>query len=87
LTQLTRRWALMSEIRKRSIHLYGHKTSVTLEDEFWGALQAISEANGKPVSHTINAIDRNRPDGLNLSSAIRLFVLRHFRNAPLPPAP
>jgi predicted DNA-binding ribbon-helix-helix protein len=69
----------MSALRKRSIHLRGQKTSVSLEDEFWDALKEISAAKGERVPDTINAIDQSRPDRLNLSSAIRLFVLRHFR--------
>jgi predicted DNA-binding ribbon-helix-helix protein len=71
----------MSVIRKRSIYLHSHKTSVTLEDEFWDALQKISAANDERLPETIKAIDKSRPDGLNLSAAIRLFVLRYFRNA------
>ena len=77
----------MSGIRKRSIHLRGQKTSVSLVDEFWSALQEISAAKGERLPDTIKAIDQNRPDGLNLSSAIRLFVLRYFRNAAPPSAP
>jgi predicted DNA-binding ribbon-helix-helix protein len=71
----------MTAIRKRSIHLRGQKTSVSLEDEFWGALQEISVAKGERLPDTINTIDQSRPDGLNLSSAVRLFVLRYFRHA------
>ena len=69
----------MSRIRKRSIHLRGQKTSVTLEDEFWSAFHEIAEARSERVVDLIDAIDRQRPQGINLSSAIRLFVLRHFR--------
>jgi predicted DNA-binding ribbon-helix-helix protein len=71
----------MSEVRKRSIHLHGQKTSVTLEDEFWRALKDIAAAREERMPDLINAIESQRPPGLNLSSAIRLFVLRHFRNA------
>jgi predicted DNA-binding ribbon-helix-helix protein len=78
---------MMSGVRKRSIYFRGQKTSVSLEDEFWSALHEISAANGERVPDTLKAIDRGRPDGLNLSSAIRLFVLRHFRNATSPPTP
>ena len=70
---------MKSTIRKRSIHLRGQKTSVSLEDEFWDALQEISAANGERLPDTIKAINQSRPGGLNLSSAIRLFVLRYFR--------
>jgi predicted DNA-binding ribbon-helix-helix protein len=77
----------MSEIRKRSIHLYGQKTSVTLEDEFWSALKEIAAKRNERVTDLIAAIESERLQGVNLSSAIRLFVLRHFRNAASPPAP
>jgi len=66
-------------MRKRSIHLRGQKTSVTLEDEFWNAFHEIAKARNERAVDLINAIDRERPRGVNLSSAIRLFVLRYFR--------
>jgi predicted DNA-binding ribbon-helix-helix protein len=71
----------MSDIRKRSIHLHGQKTSISLEDEFWIAFRKIAVARNEPVPALINAIDRQRPEGTNLSSAIRLFVLRFYKNA------
>jgi predicted DNA-binding ribbon-helix-helix protein len=77
----------MSEVRKRSIHLHGQKTSITLEDEFWLALKDIAVARNKRTPDLINGIESQRPPGVNLSSAIRLFVLRHCRNAASPPAP
>jgi predicted DNA-binding ribbon-helix-helix protein len=69
----------MSRISKRSVHLRGQKTSVSLEDEFWSAFHEIAAARNERVSDLINAIDQSRPDGLNLSSAVRLFVLRCYR--------
>jgi predicted DNA-binding ribbon-helix-helix protein len=69
----------VSRVRKRSIHLRGQKTSVSLEDEFWSAFHEIAVARSERVVDLINAIDRERPSGVNLSSAIRLFVLRYFR--------
>ena len=66
-------------MRKRSIHLRGQKTSVSLEDEFWSAFHEIAKARDERAVDLINAIDRQRPQGVNLSSAIRLFVLRYFR--------
>jgi predicted DNA-binding ribbon-helix-helix protein len=69
----------MSIVRKRSIHLRGEKTSISLEDEFWSAFQEIAALRNERIPDLINAIDRERPRGVNLSSAIRLFVLRHFR--------
>jgi predicted DNA-binding ribbon-helix-helix protein len=66
-------------MRKRSIYLRGQKTSVSLEDQFWSAFHEIAAARNERVVDLINAIDRERPSGVNLSSAIRLFVLRTFR--------
>jgi predicted DNA-binding ribbon-helix-helix protein len=77
----------MSDIRKRSIHLRGQKTSVTLEDEFWSALKQIAALRKERVTDLIAAIENERLRGVNLSSAIRLFVLRHFRKAAPPSAP
>jgi predicted DNA-binding ribbon-helix-helix protein len=65
-------------IRKHSIMLNGHKTSVSLEDAFWGSLCAIAVGQKRPVSKIINEIDAGRGPYANLSSAIRLYVLSHF---------
>jgi predicted DNA-binding ribbon-helix-helix protein len=67
------------KINSDPIYVHGQKTSVSLEDEFWDALQEISAAKGERLPDTIKAINQSRPDGLDLSSAIRLFVLRYFR--------
>ena len=69
----------MSGVRKRSIHLGGKKTSISLEDEFWSAFREIAALRNERMVTLINAVDGQRPKGLNLSSAIRLFVLRHCR--------
>jgi predicted DNA-binding ribbon-helix-helix protein len=69
-----------SLILKRSVLLSGRKTSVSLEEPFWEALGQIAEARGTNRSKLIGSIDQKRVDG-NLSSALRLFVLEHFRNA------
>jgi len=63
---------------KRSVVVGGHKTSVSLEDAFWTGLKDIATRRGLTLSTQIDAIDRNRRTS-NLSSAIRLFVLDHFR--------
>ncbi|HSV28306.1 MAG TPA: ribbon-helix-helix domain-containing protein [Candidatus Omnitrophota bacterium] len=60
-------------IRKRSIMIAGHATSVSLEEEFWDELRAIAEARGASINQLVAGIDAGR-DG-NLSSAIRVFVL------------
>ncbi|WP_432419856.1 ribbon-helix-helix domain-containing protein [Methylorubrum populi] len=61
----------------------GHRTSVSLETEFWSALQDIARARGQSVQALIGAIDSARGER-NLSSAIRVFVLGAFRGASEP---
>lgn len=65
---------------KRSVMIAGHRTSVSLEQPFWDALREIAEARGASIASLVAEIDAGRGDG-NLSSAIRLFVLAHFRRA------
>ena len=67
-----------SPVIKRSIVIAGHKTSVSLEDAFWQGLKEIAAARRISLTELIAAIDGGRRDG-NLSSAIRLFVLGHYR--------
>ena len=72
--------ALMkSLVAKRSIVIDGHKTSVSLEDAFWRDLKNIAHTQQATLSELVARIDETREQG-NLSSAIRLFVLEHFRN-------
>lgn len=61
-------------VRKRSIMIAGHATSVSLEQEFWDVLKDIAEARGESVNQVVAGIDAGR-DG-NLSSAVRVFVLQ-----------
>jgi predicted DNA-binding ribbon-helix-helix protein len=65
----------MSLVFKRSICLEGHKTSVTLEDEFWEALRLIALREKTTVISLIRQINQTRNKS-NLSSAIRVFVLK-----------
>lgn len=57
----------------------GHRTSVSVEEEFWDALKAIAEAQGQSLNKIIAEVDAER-DG-NLSSALRLYVLRQLTEA------
>ena len=68
---------MKSLVIKRSIIIGGHKTSVSLEDDFWNALKNIAHGRGETLSHLIASIDANRQFD-NLSSALRIFVLRHY---------
>jgi predicted DNA-binding ribbon-helix-helix protein len=69
---------MKSPVVKRSIIIAGHKTSVRLEDAFWKGLKDIAGSRGMTLSELVAAIDSDRRHG-NLSSAIRLFVLDHYR--------
>jgi predicted DNA-binding ribbon-helix-helix protein len=65
-------------LAKRSLSIAGHRTSVSLEDDFWAALAEIARARGLSIAALVSEIDRGRGDA-NLSSAIRVFALRFFR--------
>jgi predicted DNA-binding ribbon-helix-helix protein len=67
-----------SQVLKRSMLIDGHKTSISLEDAFWVALQEIAEAQSVRVSELVATINRDR-EHANLSSAVRLHVLACYR--------
>jgi len=69
---------MKSPVVKRSIVIAGHKTSVSLEDAFWKGLKEIASSRNITLSDIVATIDSERRHG-NLSSAIRLFVLDHYR--------
>ena len=69
---------MKSPVVKRSIVIAGHKTSVSLEDAFWKGLKEIANSRQMTLSDLVATIDTDRHNG-NLSSAIRLFVLDHYR--------
>ncbi|MSO66515.1 MAG: aryl-sulfate sulfotransferase [Pseudolabrys sp.] len=69
---------MKSPVVKRSIVIAGHKTSVSLEDAFWKGLKEIANRRDLTLSDLVASIDTDRHHG-NLSSAIRLFVLDHYR--------
>ena len=57
----------------------GHKTSISLEDDFWRALKEIAGERHESLSALVAAIEGDRQHS-NLSSAIRLFVLEFYRS-------
>ncbi len=65
-------------MKKLSVSLAGHQTSITLEPEFIDALNALAIRSGKPVATIINEIDENRSANTNLSSAVRVWVLNQM---------
>lgn len=62
-------------MRKRSVTIAGHRTSVSLEEPFWDALNILAEKRGSSLADLIREIDEDRAG--NLSSALRLYVLAH----------
>ncbi len=70
---------------KRSVTLKGHRTSISLEDEFWTELRAIAAKENKAINALVAEIDVSRDLETGLASAIRVHVLRNLRDR-LPPA-
>ncbi len=69
----------MSRPIKRSLTLRGHRTSVSLEDPFWQAFREIAEERGRAINDLAAEIDANRDLDTGLATAIRLFILAHYR--------
>ena len=72
---------MKSAVQKRSVVIDGHKTSVSLEEAFWGDLKDIAHSQQATLSKLVSQIDQTRQQSEqgNLSSAIRLYVLEHIR--------
>ncbi len=64
---------------KRSITLSGHRTSVSLEKPFWDALRTLAEEQNTTPTNLIAAIDNQRLPDDNLSSAIRVHILKTYQ--------
>jgi predicted DNA-binding ribbon-helix-helix protein len=64
---------------KRSITIAGHRTSISLEKEFWDALAEIAKTDKTSLAALVARIDRARGESMNLSAAIRVFVLDRYR--------
>src|SRR4029078_4744804 len=75
---------MRSSILKRSVVIGGHKTSVSLEEPFWTELKQIAHTQHVTLSALITQIDGTRDEQSNLSSGIRVYVLRHSRLAQWP---
>lgn len=69
-------------MKKRSVKILGHATSISLEEEFWTALKTEAETLGISINALIARIDEQRPktgQADNLSSAIRLYILQQLQ--------
>jgi predicted DNA-binding ribbon-helix-helix protein len=65
---------------KRSLTLKGHRTSVSLEDEFWIAFREIAQKKQIPINVLAAKIDVERDPETGLASAIRVYVLNWFKS-------
>lgn len=70
----------MSAVVKRSVSIRGHRTSFSLEQEFFDELAKIAAARDVPLARLVGEIDEARSRTTNLSSALRLYVLEAVRN-------
>ncbi|WP_244558395.1 ribbon-helix-helix domain-containing protein [Tardiphaga sp. OK246] len=66
---------------KRGTVARGIRTSATLEQAFWDGLREIADERGTTITELVAQIEASR-ECSNMSSAIRLFVLAHFRDKP-----
>jgi len=69
----------MSGIAKRSVSIRGHRTSISLEKPFLEELEAIARRQNMPLATLIAEVDENRSADNNLSSELRLHVLRDLK--------
>ena len=65
-------------MHKRSLTIHGHRTSISLEEPFWMALNDIAKARQQSLASLVQMIDKERVGGL--SSAIRVFILAELRH-------
>lgn len=65
---------------KHSVTLKGHRTSVSLEDEFWAEFRALAAEKDMPINALVAQIDAERGMEMGLASAIRLYVLQALKD-------
>jgi predicted DNA-binding ribbon-helix-helix protein len=68
----------MAKDLKRSLTIAGHRTSLSLEPEFWQALQDVARSEKKTIAALVGEVDRTRGTR-NLSSAIRIWLFRRAK--------
>lgn len=67
-------------MKKHSISIKGHRTSYSLEEAFQSELEIISTREDISMARLITRIDKNRVEGENLSSALRIFILSDLKS-------
>ena len=68
-------------LEKHSLTLQQHRTSVSLEPEFWAEFRRLAKLRGVGINQLATEIDNARDQNTNLASAIRLYILRSAMNA------
>lgn len=68
-------------MKKRSIRIAGHSTSISLEDAFWDELKEIAHHKKRALQDLVTEIDEARSPETNLSSALRLYVLKFIKQS------
>jgi len=63
---------------KKSINILGHKTSISIEKEFWKVLKVFSEEENRSISSIISEIDLIKPNNKSLSSSIRVYIIKRL---------
>ncbi len=67
-------------LKKRSLQISGHRTSIALEQEFWDILNQMAKAKNQTLIHLITEIDTHRSTNHPLSSLLRLKALQFVLN-------
>ena len=67
-------------MKKRSVTIAGHRSSITLEDAFWQELRNLAKGEGISLNALITKIDETRNPADNLSSALRLTILKNLQS-------
>lgn len=70
-------------MKKHSVTIAGHRSSITLEDAFWTELQELAKAENLSLNGLITRIDSTRDPAQNLSSALRVYVLNQIKESRL----
>ena len=73
-------WKNIKTMKKISVSLSGHQTSISLEPEFIAELKRIAKLQNKSVASIISELDQSRGQNTNLSSAIRVWILNTIKN-------
>ncbi len=68
-------------MKKISVSLSGHQTSISLEPEFISELQRIAKTQNKSIASIISDLDKTRTPNQNLSSAIRVWILKNIKKS------